>query len=111
MVEAGDSAEHARAMYDHSVTAVVVAAFALAALASIGLAVLLARMLARPLADVGAAARRIATATTPPASHARARRSSSPSPTPSTRWPPASSGRRRCGATSSPTRRTSSGRR
>ena len=60
MVEAGDSAEHARAMYDQSVTAVVVAAFALAALASIVLAVLLARMLARPLADVGAAARRVA---------------------------------------------------
>jgi signal transduction histidine kinase len=60
MVEAGDSADHARAMYDQSVTAVVLAAFALAALASIVLAVLLARMLARPLADVGAAARRVA---------------------------------------------------
>ena len=60
MVEAGDSAEHARAMYDQSVTAVVVTAFALAALASIVLAVLLARMPARPLADVGAAARRVA---------------------------------------------------
>ena len=60
MVEAGDSADHARAMYDRSVTAVVVAAFALAAVASVVLAVMLARMLARPLADVGAAARRIA---------------------------------------------------
>jgi signal transduction histidine kinase len=60
MVEAGDSAEHARAMYDESVTTVVVAAVVVAALASVGLAVLLARMLARPLAEVGRAARRIA---------------------------------------------------
>ena len=60
MVEAGDSAEHARAMYDESVTTVVIAAVVVAALASIGLAVLLARMLARPLAEVGRAARRIA---------------------------------------------------
>jgi len=60
MVEAGDSAEHARAMYDESVTTVVVAAVIVAALASIALAMLLARMLARPLAEVGRAARRIA---------------------------------------------------
>ncbi|MDO8484382.1 MAG: ATP-binding protein [Candidatus Limnocylindrales bacterium] len=60
MVEAGDSAEHARAMYDESVTTVVAAAVIVAALASICLAVLLARMLARPLAQVGRAARRIA---------------------------------------------------
>jgi len=60
MVEAGDSAEHARAMYDESVTTVVVAAVIVAALASVVLAVLLARMLARPLAEVGRAARRIA---------------------------------------------------
>jgi signal transduction histidine kinase len=60
MVEAGDSAEHARAMYDESVTTVVAAAVIVAALASILLAVLLARMLARPLDEVGRAARRIA---------------------------------------------------
>ncbi len=60
MVEAGDSAEHARQMYDESVTTVVAAAVVVAALASVSLAVLLARMLARPLADVGRAARRIA---------------------------------------------------
>ncbi len=60
MVEAGDSAEHAQAMYDESVTTVVVAAVLVAAAASIVLAVILARMLARPLAEVGAAARRIA---------------------------------------------------
>ena len=60
MVEAGDSAAHARQMYDASVTAVVVTAVILAALASISLAILLARMIARPLAEVGGAARRIA---------------------------------------------------
>jgi two-component system sensor histidine kinase BaeS len=60
MMEAGDSAEHAREMYDDSVTTVVVTASILAVLASIALAVVLARMLARPLNEVGAAARRVA---------------------------------------------------
>src|SRR5690348_2617236 len=60
MTQAGDSAAHARTMYDASVTTVVVAAVVVAALASIGLAVVMARMLARPLREVGAAARRIA---------------------------------------------------
>src|SRR5690242_6466445 len=60
MVDAGDSAEHAQAMYDQSVTTVVIAAVVIAAVASIGLAVVLARMLARPLEEVGAAARRVA---------------------------------------------------
>ena len=60
MVEAGDSAGHARAMYDASVTMVVVAAVIVAAMASVILAVLLARMIAQPVADVGGAARRIA---------------------------------------------------
>ncbi|HYH94047.1 MAG TPA: ATP-binding protein [Candidatus Saccharimonadales bacterium] len=60
MMEAGDSAEHARDMYDDSVTAVVIVASVLAVLASLALAVVLARMLARPLAEIGAAARRIA---------------------------------------------------
>src|SRR3954470_5013312 len=60
MVDAGDSADHAQAMYDESVTTVVLAAVVLAAVASVVLAVILARMLARPLAEVGAAARRIA---------------------------------------------------
>lgn len=60
MAEAGISADHAQRMYDQSVSTVVVAAVVVAALASIGLAVVMARMLARPLADVGAAARRIA---------------------------------------------------
>ncbi len=60
MVEAGDSADHAQAMYDRSVTTVVIAAVLVAAVASIVLAIALARMLARPIAEVGAAARRIA---------------------------------------------------
>jgi signal transduction histidine kinase len=60
MIEAGDSAEHARDMYDDSVMTVIVAASVVAVLASLGLAVVLARMLARPLEEIGAAARRIA---------------------------------------------------
>lgn len=60
MMEAGDTADHAREMYDDSVTTVVIAASILAVLASILLAVVLGRMLARPLDEVGAAARRIA---------------------------------------------------
>ena len=60
MVEAGDSADHAQAMYDDSVTTVVLAAVVVAAIASIVLAIVMARMLARPLAEVGGAARRIA---------------------------------------------------
>jgi signal transduction histidine kinase len=60
MMKAGDSAEHARAMYDDSVTRVVIAATVVAVTASVGLAVVLARMLAKPLAEIGAAARRIA---------------------------------------------------
>ena len=60
MMEAGDSAEHARDMYDDSVTTVVIAASLVAVLASVGLAIVLARMLAKPLAEIGGAARRIA---------------------------------------------------
>jgi len=60
MMEAGDSAEHARDMYADSVTTVVIAASLVAVLASMGLAIVLARMLAKPLAEIGAAARRIA---------------------------------------------------
>lgn len=60
MMEAGDTAEHAREMYDDSVTTVVIAASVLAVVVSIGLAIVLARMLARPLNEVGAAARRVA---------------------------------------------------
>ena len=60
MAEAGVSADHAQSMYDRSVTTVVLAAVAVAAIASIALAIFLARMLTRPIAEIGAAARRIA---------------------------------------------------
>ena len=60
MLDSGDTATHAREMYDASVMSVVVIAVVVAVLASFGLAVLLARRLARPLANVGAAARRVA---------------------------------------------------
>jgi signal transduction histidine kinase len=60
MVEAGDSAEHAHAMYDQSVTVVVLVAAIVAVAASLLLAVALSRMLARPLAEIGSAARRVA---------------------------------------------------
>jgi two-component system, OmpR family, sensor histidine kinase BaeS len=60
MMKAGDSAEHAREMYDDSVTRVVIAATVVAVLASVGLAIVLARMLVKPLAEIGRAARRIA---------------------------------------------------
>lgn len=60
MMEAGESADDARMMYDASVTQVIVGAVIVAILAAIGIAFVLARMLARPLAEVGAAARRVA---------------------------------------------------
>ena len=60
MVEAGDSAEHAHAMYDESVTVVVLVAAIVAVAASLLLAIVLSRMLARPLAEIGSAARRVA---------------------------------------------------
>jgi signal transduction histidine kinase len=60
MVGAGDTPEHAREMYDSAVMNVVIAAIVVAGAASLGLAVVLARMLARPLAEIGSAARRIA---------------------------------------------------
>src|SRR5689334_14799021 len=60
MMQAGDSAEHAREMWDHSVPGVVIVAVVVAGIASVVLALVMARMLARPLHEVGAAARRIA---------------------------------------------------
>ena len=60
MAEAGISADHAQAMYDRSVTTVVFAAVVVAAIASVALAIVMARMLSRPRAEVGVAARRIA---------------------------------------------------
>ena len=60
MVDAGDTVVHAREMYDASVTSIVVVAVGVALLASVALSLILARRLARPLADVGVAARRLA---------------------------------------------------
>ena len=60
MVAAGDTAGHARQMFDASVSNVVLVAVLLAIGASIVISLLLARHLARPLADVGSAARRVA---------------------------------------------------
>jgi two-component system, OmpR family, sensor histidine kinase BaeS len=60
MVGAGDTQQHAREMYDASVTRVVVIAVGVAIVASVTLAVILARRLAAPLAEVGTGARRIA---------------------------------------------------
>jgi signal transduction histidine kinase len=60
MVQAGASAAQAQAMYDESVTTVVLAAVLVAAVVSVVLAIVMARMLARPLAEIGGAARRIA---------------------------------------------------
>ena len=60
MVEAGEDAQVARDMYDHSVVYVAAIAFSVAIGASVIAAVVLGRMLARPLAEVGGAARRVA---------------------------------------------------
>ena len=108
MMEAGDSAEHAREMYDQSVTGVVIAASVVAVLASVGLAIVLARMLARP-AGSDRSLRRGASpmVTTRLASRARGPRNSPASPIPSTRWPPRSSSRNGCVAISSRTPPTS----
>jgi signal transduction histidine kinase len=60
MVDAGDTAEHAREMWDESVSGVVLIAVIGAVAASLALAAILARRIARPLERVGAAARQIA---------------------------------------------------
>jgi signal transduction histidine kinase len=60
MMEAGESAAQAYAMFDHSIRDVLLVAIAVAIAASVALAIALARMIAKPLADVGAAARRVA---------------------------------------------------
>jgi signal transduction histidine kinase len=61
MVDAGDSAAHAREMWDQSVTSVVLLAGAVAVVASVVLASVLGRRLGEPLAAIAAAARRVAT--------------------------------------------------
>jgi len=60
MMAAGDSAEHAREMFDRSVTGVLLVTIAVAVAASVALAIVLAKRIARPLDDVGEAARRVA---------------------------------------------------
>jgi signal transduction histidine kinase len=60
MVEAGDEADHAREMFDSSVTGVLLLTVAVAALASLVMALLLGRWLARPIAEAGRAAHRVA---------------------------------------------------
>ena len=60
MKEHGESTDAARAMFDQSVTNVVVVALVVAVLAAAGLAVILGHRLSRPLRVIGGAARRIA---------------------------------------------------
>ncbi len=61
MIAHGETAEAARTVFSQSVLMVLAATILIAAPVSVLLSVLVARRLARPLADVGAAARRIAT--------------------------------------------------
>jgi two-component system, OmpR family, sensor histidine kinase BaeS len=60
MVVAGDTADHAHEMFDDSVGRVVVLAVGFALVVSVVLAIWLGRRLARPLTEIGVAARRIA---------------------------------------------------
>ena len=60
MTAAGDSADHARAMFDSSVTVVVGVALAIAAAVALVLAALFARMVAGPIQRVAGAAGRVA---------------------------------------------------
>jgi two-component system, OmpR family, sensor histidine kinase BaeS len=60
MMAAGDSAGHAREMFDSSVVGVVAITAVVAGLVAVGLAILLARMLARPIERLAEAAGRVA---------------------------------------------------
>jgi len=60
MVAAGDTADHASAMFDESVTVVLVVAATVAAVVAVLLAILLARRLARPIERLALAAGQIA---------------------------------------------------
>jgi signal transduction histidine kinase len=60
MTEHGESTDAARAMFDKSITTVVIVALIVAVLAAVALAALLGHRLARPLRVIGGAARRIA---------------------------------------------------
>ncbi len=60
MMEHGETAEASYAMFDHSIRDVLWVATVIAIAAGVILAIALSRMLARPLAEIGAAARRVA---------------------------------------------------
>jgi signal transduction histidine kinase len=60
MMEHGETAEASYAMFDQSIRNVLWVATVVAIIAGVALAIVLSRMLARPLADIGAAARRVA---------------------------------------------------
>ena len=60
MMKHGATAESAHAMFDQSITVVLLAAIGAAIAAGVVMAVLLGRRLARPLAEIGAAARAVA---------------------------------------------------
>ena len=60
MMEHGETAEASYAMFDQSIRNVLWVATVIAIIAGVALAIVLSRMLARPLADIGAAARRVA---------------------------------------------------
>ncbi len=60
MVAAGDTADHARAMFDESVTIVLLVAAGVAATVAVVLAAILARRLARPIERLAVAAGQIA---------------------------------------------------
>ncbi len=60
MMEHGETAEASYAMFDQSIRDVLWVATIVAIVAGVALAIALSRMLARPLADIGAAARRVA---------------------------------------------------
>ncbi|MGD8487196.1 MAG: ATP-binding protein [Chloroflexota bacterium] len=60
MMQHGESAEASYAMFDQSIRDVLWVATIIAIIAGVVLAIFLSRMLARPLADIGSAARRLA---------------------------------------------------
>jgi len=60
MAEHGSSADEAHAMFDESITVVLVVAVLAATVAAVAVATLLGSRLARPLGEIGRAARRIA---------------------------------------------------
>ena len=60
MLEHGQSVETAQAMFNGSITAVLVLAVATSVIAALALAVFLSRRLAQPIREIGAAARRLA---------------------------------------------------